>query len=162
MAVTFNANEIFEMAEQIEKNGAMFYREAAKKVSDEKMKKMLVSLAEMEDVHLEIFQEMRKQLRPGEKEEVTFDPDNQAMLYLKDMAGSHGLEGKKSHTEKLTGRETKREILEIAISAEKSSVVFYTGLKELVPASAGRDKVEKIIKEEYGHLVLLQSFIKEG
>ena len=26
MAITFNANEIFEMAEEIERNGAKFYR----------------------------------------------------------------------------------------------------------------------------------------
>ncbi len=31
MAISFNLDEIFEMAEQIEKNGANFYREAARK-----------------------------------------------------------------------------------------------------------------------------------
>jgi hypothetical protein len=35
-------------------------------------------------------------------------------------------------------------------------VVFYTALKELVAPGTGRDKVESIIEEELGHLVLLK------
>jgi len=159
MAVTFNADEIFEMAEQIERNGAAFYREAADKSADEKMKDMLLSLASMEDTHLEIFKEMRQQLGPREKEQLTYDPDNQAMLYLQVIADGHGFEGKKSPTDKLTGNESKREILEIAVEAEKNSVVFYTGLKELISVNAGRDKVENIIREELGHLALLKTYL---
>ncbi len=39
MAISFNLDEIFEMAEQIEKNGASFYREAARKTGDKKTQK---------------------------------------------------------------------------------------------------------------------------
>ena len=45
MAISFNLDEIFEMAEEIERNGASFYREAAKKVSDKETQKMFVHLA---------------------------------------------------------------------------------------------------------------------
>ena len=31
MPITFNADEIFEMAEEMERNGAWFYRRAAEK-----------------------------------------------------------------------------------------------------------------------------------
>ena len=34
MPITFNANEIFEMAEEMERNGARFYRKAAENASD--------------------------------------------------------------------------------------------------------------------------------
>ena len=81
------------------------------------------------------------------------------MLYLQVIADGHGFEGKKSVTDKLTGKESKREILEIAVEAEKNSVVFYSGLKELVSVNAGRDKVEKIIREELGHLALLRTYL---
>ena len=43
MAITFNAFEIFEMAEEIERNGAEFYREAAGRSSDEETKKVLLA-----------------------------------------------------------------------------------------------------------------------
>jgi rubrerythrin len=155
MAVTFNVDEIFEMAEQIENNAGKFYREAAEKASDNTVRKMFLDLAMMEDSHLRIFQEMRKQLGPAEKESGTFDPDNEAVLYLQAMADSRGTEGKKGPADKLTGKESIREILEIAVGAEKNSVVFYTGLKDLVDVKAGKDKVEAIIKEEFGHLVVL-------
>ncbi|UCF00128.1 MAG: ferritin family protein [Planctomycetota bacterium] len=155
MSITFNADEIFEMAVQIEKNGAKFYRQAAQNTPDEKTKKILLDLASMEDGHLETFQEMRKQLGPREKEQLVFDPDNQAAMYLKVVADGHGWEGKKDLAEDLTGQESIEDVLKAAINAEKNSVVFYVGLKDCVSARAGKDKVEAIIKEELGHVAVL-------
>ena len=77
-------------------------------------------------------------------------------MYLKTMADGRGYEGKKSVTMELTGNETIQEVLRIAIDAEKNSVVFYTGLKDLVPVRAGKDKVEAIIREELGHIATLR------
>ena len=154
MAISFNLDEIFEMAEEIEKNGANFYREAAKKVSDKKMQSMFVALAGMEDGHLKIFQEMRKQLDASGKEPTSFDPDNESAFYLQAMAASHGVEGKKDRTTKLTGRETIKEVFEAAVNAEKSSIVFYAGLKEFVSVS-GKDQIDAIISEEFNHLAIL-------
>jgi len=155
MGITFNADEIFEMAENIERDGAKFYRQAAKSATDKKTKQMLIDLASMEDGHLKTFQEMRKKLSPREKEQMVFDPYNEAAMYLQTMAEGHGWEGRKSLTEQLTGKEKIEDILKIAIDAENNSVVFYTSLKELVPVRAGRDKVEAIIKEELGHIATL-------
>jgi len=155
MSITFNADEIFEMAEKIERDGAAFYRQAAKNAADGKTKQMFLDLASMEDKHLKTFQEMRKQLGDREKEETVFDPDNEAAMYLQTIAKGHGWEGKKSLTENLSGNEKLEDILKIALEAENNSVVFYSGLKELVPAKAGRDKVEAIIKEELGHIAVL-------
>ena len=156
MGITFNADEIFEMAEEIERNGAKFYREAAENASDEKIKKMLLDMAVMEDGHLHTFEEMRKELGPREKEAMIFDRDNEAALYLQTMADGRGYEGKVGPAEKLTGKETPQEVLRIAIDAEKNSVVFYVGLKDLVSVKAGKDKVEGIIKEEVGHIAALK------
>jgi rubrerythrin len=155
MGITFNADEIFEMAEEIERNGAKFYREAANMTTDEKIKQMLLDMAVMEDGHLHTFEEMRKELGPEEKAQMVFDPDNESVLYLQTMANGRGYEGKVSLMEKLTGKETPEEILNIAVDAEKNSVVFYVGLKDLVPARAGKDRVENIIKEEMGHIATL-------
>jgi rubrerythrin len=156
MAITFNADEIFEMAEQIEQNAAIFYREAAKRAYDKATQKLFVDLAVMEDNHMQIFQQMRAQLGPEQKAQENFDPENQAILYLQSMADSHGTEGKKGRIEKLNGRESMREIFQIAVNAEKDSIVFYTALKELVAPGTGRDLVDAIIDEELGHLTLLK------
>jgi rubrerythrin len=156
MGVTFNADEVFEMAEEIERNGAKFYREAAEKVPDRDMKTLFLNLANMEDSHLMTFQAMRKDLKADEKEPTAFDPENEAALYLQALADSKGSEGMRSPTIKLSGRESPRELLEIAIAAEKNSVLFYVGLKGMVSSKAGKDKVETIMREEVRHVADLR------
>ena len=160
MGITFNANEIFEMAEEMERNGAKFYRKAAQNASDNQTKQMLLDMADMEDGHLKTFEEMREQLSGQEKGWTIFDPDNQSVLYLQAMADARGYEGKITPTKELAGDETPREIFETALNSEKESVVFYLGLKGLVPVRAGRDKVEEIIIEELSHITTLLKKLK--
>lgn len=153
MGITFNADEIFEMAEQIERNGAKFYRTAAEKFSA--VRQVLLDLAAMEDEHEETFVGMRKQLSDQERELMVFDPENEVALYLQAMASGHVFDLKKDLSQQLTGKETAEDILKMAIGAEKDSIVFYLGLKDFVPPRAGKDKVEAIITEEMGHITVL-------
>ncbi len=157
MAITFNANEIFEMAEQIERNGARFYRDAAAQISDARNKEFLESLGEMEDTHLAIFSAMRTEVVKDPSEMVTYDPDDQGAQYLQAMATAYGTEGRITVEQPLTGKETLEEIIQIALNAEKNSVCFYIGLKKLVPSEAGQAQVSHIIKEEMGHIAVLQT-----
>ena len=152
MSITFNADEIFEMAEQIERNGAKFYREAAGNASDADVKEMLLSMAAMEDGHEQTFSQMRKELSAEDKESNIFDPDNEVAQYLKTMPDFHGTEGKVSSTEKLTGSETVAEVLKIAMQAEKNSIAFYVGIKDLLVSKSGKQKVQAIIIEEMAHV----------
>ncbi len=155
MSIKFNADEIFEMAEEIERNGARFYRKAAEGCVDKETKQLLLKMAAMEDGHLVTFQQMRKELSSEETGQTVFDPENEAALYLQTMADARGWEGKKGQGEELTGSESIEEILKIAIEAEKNSVVFYVGLKDMVSARAGKDKVDAVIREEMGHIATL-------
>jgi rubrerythrin len=156
MSTAFNADEVFEMAEEIEQNGAKFYREAAAKTASREVKETFLTMASMEDGHLRTFREMRKTLTEQEKGETAYDPYNEASLYLQALADSKGFEGMRSPTQKLTGKESVQELLEIAIEAEKNSVLYYIGLKNLVPAEAGRDRIEGIIREEIRHVADLR------
>jgi rubrerythrin len=160
MGPKFNANEVFEMAEEIERNAARFYRQAAESSSDNQTKKMLLDLADMEDGHQKTFAQMREQLKGEETGWSIFDPDNLSVMYLQAMADSRGYEGRITPTKELTGTETPKEILEIALNSEKESVFFYFGLKGLVPARAGGDKIEAIIKEELSHITTLLNKLK--
>ena len=159
MSITFNADEVFEMAEQIERNGAKFYREAAGVTKDRPAKDMFLRLAAMEDGHLRTFQQMRKSLSDQEKGTTTFDPEGEASLYLQAMADDRGFEGMRSRNVKLTGKESTRELLEIALGAEKNSILYYVGLKPLVPDEAGKDKIEGIIMEEVRHAAELRRYL---
>ena len=155
MDTILSIDKIFEMAKNIELDGAQFYRQAAEKTSNDDIKQVLLDLAAMEDGHHKIFEQMRKELSEQNKNENLFAPDNQVALYLQNMADNRGDERIKSPLEKLSGNETIKEILEIAIDGEKASMLFYTGLKELVPNRANNDQIEAIIKEEYSHVVAL-------
>lgn len=160
MSVSFSADEIFEMAEQIERNGAIFYRQAAENCRNKAIKSMLLNMADMEDGHLKTFQRMREQLVPTEKMRETFDPDNKALLYLRIMADARGWEGRKNPAETLSGSESIKEILETALNSEKESVLFYLGLKALVSEDAGKDKLDNIIVEELSHIRMLLRQLK--
>jgi len=153
MDVTFNADEVFEMAEQIERNGAKFYRAAAEKFSS--VGQMLLDLASMEDEHEKIFKDMRAQLSGREQEPMAFDPDGELQMYLRVIADGEVFNVKAEATEQLKGQKTAEGVLEMAIGMEKESIAFYAGLKECVPPRAGRDKVEAIIREEFSHIAAL-------
>jgi rubrerythrin len=153
MGVTFNADEIFEMAEQIERNGAKFYRAAAEKFSS--VRQMLLDLAAMEDEHEKTFKDMRAQLSGREQEPLVFDPNDEARMYLQVVADGHVFDTKADPAEKLEDKDKPEDVLQTAISMEKESIAFYAGLKECVPPRAGRDKVEAIIREEFGHIATL-------
>jgi rubrerythrin len=149
MSYDFNANDIFEMAEQIERNGAIFYRKAAADVTDPDAKNFLADLAVMEDNHEKTFSAMRKKLSEAEKTQTAFDPTGEAASYLKALADTRVFFEKEIDTRSMQA------ILKAAILAEKDSIVFYLGMKDLVPEGLGQSRLDDIIKEEMSHIKLL-------
>ena len=147
----FNADDIFEMAEQMEQNGAAFYREAAANVKKGAFRQMLKELAEMEDDHQRTFAAMRAELSAVEKEGTVFDPSDESVLYL------NALVATKVFFKKEIKLDSIREILKAAIEAEKDSIVFYLGMQDTVPAGRGKARLGAIIKEEMSHIRLLSS-----
>ena len=163
MAIKFNADEVFRMAETIEKNGAAFYRKAAqlRAESDRQNVRFLESLAEMEDVHKATFAAMRADLSEDMREDTAFDPYMEAGLYLNAMADSHGGEGAPTAADQLTGNESMSDILNIAVGLEEKSIVFYLGLRDMVPEKLGKDNIDGIIAEEKAHLVTLAAELRK-
>jgi rubrerythrin len=161
MTVNFTAFEIFEIAEQIERNGAKFYRGAATISADKSMQQFFTRLAEMEDKHEKIFADMRNSLQDETDDTKVFDPNNEMVYYLKAIAKSAGWEGKAASRVEFTGSETPIQIIKTAIQAEKASIDYYLGLKEFVSSQTGKNKVDGIIKEEMGHVVTLQKNLEQ-
>ena len=149
MSYDFNADDVFEMAEQLERNGGKFYRTAAEGASDPKNKEFLMQLAAMEDEHEKTFITMRAELSAKEKESTVFDPEGEAALYLRALADT------RVFFEKDINVGDMEDILKSAITAEKDSIVFYPGMKEAVSEDLGGDRIDNIIKEEMGHIKLL-------
>lgn len=149
----FTADDVFEMAEQLERNGGKFYRTAMDKVDDEDNKNLLKMLAEMEDEHEKIFASMRAELASGDKIATVFDPEDESVMYLQAMVDNKVFADKEIDVSSI------RNILKAAIQAEKDAIVFFLGMKEVVPDEKGKAQMEKIIKEEMGHIRLLSSHL---
>ncbi len=150
MGLDFNADEIFEIAEQIERNGGIFYRKAAESVDGEE-KEFLLELAKMEDDHEITFAAIRKELTGKEKASTTFDPEDEAAQYLNALAETRVFFEKELNPTNMI------DILKAAVMAEKDSIVFYLGMMDLVPGKMGKDKINDIIKEEMAHIKLLSN-----
>jgi rubrerythrin len=155
MSYDFNADDVFEMAEQMERNGGKFYRTAADSTPDSDNKEFLLELAAMEDAHEETFKAMRAELTGQEKESTVFDPEGEAALYLRALADT------RVFFEKELDVTSMKQILKSAIEAEKDSIVFYLGMQEAVPQKFGRARLDHIIKEEMGHIKLLSRKLLE-
>jgi rubrerythrin len=149
MSYDFNADEVFEMAEQMERNGAKFYRDAAENAADSANKELLMGLSKMEEAHEKMFESMRAELTAADKTSTVFDPSGEAALYLRALVDSRVFFKKEIDVKSMV------EILKSAIEAEKDSIVFYLGMKEAVPQNLGRNRLEAIIREEMGHIRLL-------
>ena len=149
MSYDFTADDIFEMAVQMERNGAKFYRTAAENVSEASGKELLLGLAAMEDEHEKTFAELRADLTDKEKSATVFDPEGESTLYLRALADT------RVFFEKEIDVTSMEDILKSAITAEKDSIVFYLGMKDLVPDKFGKGRLDDIINEEMGHIRIL-------
>mgnify|MGYP006278023925 CR=1 FL=1 len=157
----FNADEIFEMAEQIERNGTAFYKKAAS-FNEGGVKKLLLDLASWEADHEDRFKEMRSDLSSLESQEQFFDPDEETAKYLRAFADRHVFDTRKKPEDLLDGEESLEEILRMAIGLEKDSIVFYLGLRDATRKETGKQKVEGIIKEEMRHVSTLSDELRRA
>lgn len=155
MGITFTADDIFAIAETIERNGAAFYRRAADLHGCKADKIFLLKLAAMEDGHYDVFASMRAKLTDRERATSVYDPDNEAALYLSTMADLHSGEGNVTARNLLNGKESLKDIITIAIELEHKSILFYDSISEYVTARKDQKILDRIIGEEKKHVVAL-------
>ena len=158
MDVELNGHEILQIAEKIERNGARFYRKAAVVCGDPEACRLFVKLAQWEARHIEIFRQMKQELAEQSGEPGRFAPDRLNGLDAQAMAGLAVFGIRAEPDDELSGRESRDEILRMAIEKEKDSIVYYAGLKGFVPREADRDVIADVIQEEMKHVrILMQS-----
>jgi rubrerythrin len=161
MSFNFNADEIFQMGVLIETNGQKFYEAVAKNTSDLSPQKIFLDLAKWESKHIELFKKLRQGLPDSAKRGDLFDPNQELNLYLKATADSHVFIRNKNIPELALNCKTPIEALELAITFEKDSVVFYTTMKKVVPEHLGKIEIDTLIDEEISHIFMLTQKKKE-
>lgn len=153
--MNFNAREIFDIGVQIEANGKAFYEAAAKKTAETAMREFFLELAAWENTHIRLFSELRDALPKAAGNVPVFDPNDEAALYLQATADSHVFVRNKDMVGLVAGCKGPLDILDVAMTFEKDSVVFYTTMKKVVAKNLGQDKVDRLIDEEIKHISLL-------
>jgi len=153
--MNFNAREVFDIGTQIEVNGKAFYEAAAKKTAETSMKEFFLELAAWENTHIQLFSELRDALPKGAGNVPVFDPNDEAALYLQATADSHVFVKNRDMVGLVAGCKGPLDILDVAMTFEKDSVVYYTTMKKVVAKNLGQDKVDRLIDEEIKHIGML-------
>ena len=139
---------LINIAIGIERRGITFYDVMAKSTDNEMVRAAFEGLVEMEREHLKIFQDMLTETdksQPRETSTREYSDYVQALMdeavFTNDMITS----------EIATQADSDVKAIELGISAEKDSILFYYEMKELMPRRA-EHTVSKIITEEKSHL----------
>ncbi len=161
MAIQFNAESIFEIGIQIERNGRNFYLEAAKRSSEETLKSLFTELANWEDDHIKLFQTLLSELPDAAKEENLFDPDGEFSMYLQAASESHVFIVSTDAAQLAAQCKSSSEAIELALTFEKDSIIYYTTMKKVVAEHLGREKIDMLIGEELKHIAILSKKKKQ-
>ncbi len=155
MKTKFNAYDILEIAEQIERNGIKFYHKAAQLFDNNHLRQLLGEQAQWCAKHIRIFARMRKRFSERTGEFGTFDPDNYVLSNPRIMAALAVFTDKPGLAGKLTGSENEQKILREAIRRRKDAIVFYKGLSDFARDGHANEILAEIIREEKRHINIL-------
>lgn len=151
MTVSFSASDLFNTAIGIERRGVIFYDIMAKSTENDAAREAFRQLSEMERQHIVVFEEMLGDLETARPIE---DDTGEYAAYLQALVDSAVFTDDLVASEMATQADSDLEALELAISAEKDSILFYFEMRDVISPKS-RPAVDGIIAEEKSHLRLL-------
>jgi rubrerythrin len=154
VSIGFYASELINIAIGIERQGIAFYDVLARSAENPKAREVFQYLVAMERVHVKIFEGMLEESEAAEKLE---DYSGDYTAYLKALASSAVFTDELMASTLATQAESDVAAVELAIRAEKDSMLFYCEMREIMPRSSV-PKIKVIIAEEKRHLAQLTEF----
>lgn len=162
MGISFSADEVFEMAMDIEKNGEAYYRKALTLAKSADVKAVLTDLMEQEKHHYATFKGLRDKLPPRASLPTVADPESEEYLYLDALVKSR-LFNTTREAEALAAKSGNEiDALKSALVFEKDTVLFFQTMKAMTDERLGRGDIDRIIEEEHRHIVRISTAIKEA
>ena len=157
MVNIFAGSEIVELGIQIEKNGRDFYDTLVRQLKNKKAKEIFKYLAGEEEKHIATFQRILDKL---EKYEPPESYPGEYFAYMNALASDYVF------TQKDTGKRiaknitSDKEAVDTGTGFEKDSILFYEGMKKVVP-EYDHKVIDELITQEQSHLRQL-SDLKKG
>ena len=148
MGLLFTGKELINIAVGIEKNGAAFYDVILASVKDDTVRKSFQYLADSEREHIKIFGNMLESISDYQPPE-TYTEEYE--IYLKSLIDSAVFSNEEKAKDIASKVSDTDEAIQIALTAEKESILFYSAVQELVKQSE-QEVITKIIDEEKSHL----------
>lgn len=156
MAEYFKASELLEFAIQIEKNGEIFYRAAAKKSGSDKVRNMFLYLAEEEVKHRNTYKALLKSTEDYQPPEIY---PGEYFRYLQAYADQHIFVNKEVIEKKAEMTKSDIEAIDLAMGFEKDSILYYLEMIDHVPENE-KNIIDRIVKEEHSHYLKLTELEK--
>jgi len=157
VSISFSGSELINIAIGTERRGIAFYDIMAKSTENAVARDVFQYLADMERHHIQVFQGM---LAEADKYQLSEAYTGEYAAYLQALVDSAVFSDDMVTSEMATEAESDIEAMELAIGAEKDSILFYYEMKEIMPQRA-QPTVNKIIAEEKSHLRQLSELKKK-
>jgi rubrerythrin len=106
-----------------------------------------------------LFDSLRDRLPAEAAPEVVYDPNGDVAHYLRAAADTHVFQVGRDDPSRLSNASLE-EVLEAAIGFEKDTVVFFLGVREMVPDELGGDELDRLIREEMDHISSLTRLLQ--
>jgi len=148
MKKIFAGSEIVEIGIQIEKNGRDFYNVLLKQSKDIKARELFKFLAQEEERHIKSFQDILKKAVRYEVQGMSADD---YFAYMNSLASEHVFTKADAGESVAKSIKSDKEAIDKAIGFEKDSIIFYEGVKKVVPAD-DKKTVDALIYQEQSHL----------
>jgi rubrerythrin len=147
----YSISEVIEQAVQTEKLGYAFYTSMAARFSEDgKLKKLFETLAKKEQVHEQMFSELKDIVN----EEAAVDWD-EVSQYLRAIVESEFFLGKNKALPAMGHLKTVEDAVKFAMGFEKETLLYFHSVKDVIKE---KDVVDEIINEERSHIMWLAKF----
>ena len=157
MGIFFSGSELVEIAIRIERSGAAFYESLVSSTKDVKTQGAYKYLAAEERKHIEVFRSMLGSVGEYQPPETYTD---EYAAYLKALVDAAVFTDDKVARKMAQKAGSDAEAIQIALGAEKDSILFYSEMRDLV-RGPDREVVDEIIVEEKSHLRQLSDLKKK-
>ncbi|MEJ5301096.1 MAG: ferritin family protein [Thermodesulforhabdaceae bacterium] len=150
----YTPGEILNLAILIEENGESFYLDVAKLAKDPQTKLLLERLAREERIHRERFLELKREI------DKAYKPDAVEKISRFLTAEAIGTRLFSLESQKVSSISSIEEAIQLAITLEEDSLIFYELLKSLSDRTDSIQILDRIISEEQSHMVTLKEIAK--